>query len=101
VITLNDIVHAPSITPWIDRILAHPNGVVVVGGLAGEGTGSILAILARQMLAARRRGAPAWVVGREDFIRLPVDGTGMPDIGNECAISRSSNRIGRILEDLA
>ena len=40
-------------------------------------------------------------LGMEDFIRLPVDGTGMPDIGTECAISRASNRIGRILEDLA
>lgn len=40
-------------------------------------------------------------LGMEDFIRLPVDGTGMPDIGQECAISRAVGRIGRVLDDLA
>lgn len=39
-------------------------------------------------------------LGMDDFIRLPVDGTGMPDIGNECAISRAAARIPRVLEDL-
>jgi FMN-dependent NADH-azoreductase len=40
-------------------------------------------------------------LGMEDFIRLPVDGTGQPDIGEECAVSRAVARIAGILEDLA
>jgi FMN-dependent NADH-azoreductase len=40
-------------------------------------------------------------LGMEDFIRLPVDGTGMPDIGAECAVSRAMGRIDRVLDDLA
>jgi FMN-dependent NADH-azoreductase len=40
-------------------------------------------------------------LGMEDFIRLPVDGTGMPDIGPECAVSRAVGRIANVLEDLA
>lgn len=39
-------------------------------------------------------------LGMDDFIRLPVDGTGMPDIGEECAISRATGRIGSVLDDL-
>lgn len=39
-------------------------------------------------------------LGMDDFIRLPVDGTGMPDIGQECAVSRAVGRIGGVLEDL-
>ncbi len=39
-------------------------------------------------------------LGMDDFIRLPVDGTGMPDIGVECAVSRAVNRIGSVLHDL-
>jgi FMN-dependent NADH-azoreductase len=40
-------------------------------------------------------------LGFDDFIRLPVDGTGMPDMGYECAISRAVNRIDGVLEDLS
>lgn len=40
-------------------------------------------------------------LGMEDFIRLPVDGTGMPDIGPECAVSRAIGKISGVLEDLA
>lgn len=40
-------------------------------------------------------------LGMEDFIRLPVDGAGMPDIGAECAVSRAAGRIDRVLDDLA
>ena len=40
-------------------------------------------------------------LGIDDFIRLPVDGTGMPDIGVECAVSRAVSRIGAVLDDLA
>ena len=39
-------------------------------------------------------------LGMDDFIRLPVDGTGMPDVGAECAVSRAISRIGTVLEDL-
>lgn len=39
-------------------------------------------------------------LGFDDFIRLPVDGTGQPDIGYECAISRAVSRIDGVLEDL-
>jgi FMN-dependent NADH-azoreductase len=39
-------------------------------------------------------------LGMADFIRLPVDGTGMPDIGTDCAISKAVGRIGGFLEDL-
>lgn len=40
-------------------------------------------------------------LGMEDFIRLPVDGTGQADIGEECAVSRATARIASVLEDLA
>lgn len=40
-------------------------------------------------------------LGIEDFIRLPVDGTGQADIGEECAVSRATARIASVLEDLA
>ena len=39
-------------------------------------------------------------LGFDDFIRLPVDGTGMPDVGYECAVSRAVNKIDNVLEDL-
>lgn len=42
-----------------------------------------------------------YFLGMEDFIRLPVDGTGMPDMGVECAVSRAMGRIDRVLDDLA
>lgn len=40
-------------------------------------------------------------LGMEDFIRLGADGTGQPDIGEECAVSRAVAKIAGILEDLA
>lgn len=40
-------------------------------------------------------------LGMEDFMRLPVDGTGQPDIGMECSVSRATARIAGVLEDLA
>jgi FMN-dependent NADH-azoreductase len=40
-------------------------------------------------------------LGMDDFMRLPVDGTGMPDMGVECAVSRAVGRIDRVLDDLA
>lgn len=40
-------------------------------------------------------------LGMDDFLRLPVDGTGMPDMGAECAVSRAMSRIDRALDDLA
>jgi FMN-dependent NADH-azoreductase len=40
-------------------------------------------------------------LGMEDFMRLSVDGTGMPDMGAECAVSRAMGRIERVLEDLS
>lgn len=39
-------------------------------------------------------------LGYDDFIRLNVDGTGQPDIGFDCAISRAVNRIDGVLDDL-
>jgi FMN-dependent NADH-azoreductase len=39
-------------------------------------------------------------LGYDDFIRLAVDGTGRPDIGYECAVSRAVNRIDSVLDDL-
>jgi FMN-dependent NADH-azoreductase len=40
-------------------------------------------------------------LGMEDFMRLPVDGTGMPDIGAECAVSRAVGRIDGVLDDFS
>lgn len=40
-------------------------------------------------------------LGMEDFIRLPVDGTGQPDIGVEAAVNRAVGRIDKVLECLA
>jgi FMN-dependent NADH-azoreductase len=39
-------------------------------------------------------------LGFDDFIRLPVDGTGMPNIGVDCAVSKATGRIRTVLEDL-
>lgn len=39
-------------------------------------------------------------LGYDDFIRLSVDGTGQPDIGYECAISRAVSSIDGVLDDL-
>lgn len=37
-------------------------------------------------------------LGMDDFVRLPVDGTGMPDIGVEYAVTKATGRIDEMLD---